>query len=62
MTQINGKWPKYMGNGLPMWDMAQYMGNDLVIWTICGKRLKYVSNDLDMSEMPKICGKQLRYV
>ena len=45
-----------------MWDMAQQVENEKVIWKICGNGLKYMSNDLDMWEMPKMCGKWLRSV
>ena len=34
------------GNGLSMWEMALR----------CGKRLKYMGNDLDMLKMTQICG------
>ena len=35
------------------------MGNDVYIWEVAEvfeKRVKYVGNDLDLREMPQICG------
>ena len=46
MTERFRKWPKYLGNGLDTWEMAQ----------VFDKRLNYVGNHLDLWEMAQICG------
>ena len=46
MTWICGKWLKYVGKIIELFDI----------------RLKYVENDLEIWEMAKIFGKWLRYM
>ena len=46
MTLICGKWLKYMGNYVYIWEMAK----------VFEKRLQYVGNDVDLWEIPQICG------
>ena len=29
MSEISGKWLKYIGNGLDMWNWLKYVGNGL---------------------------------
>ena len=59
MTQICGKWLKYVGkwlnyltNGLKMWKMTQRFG----------KFPKYLRNGLDRGDTALVCEKQLYYV
>ena len=59
MTQIRGKWLKYMWkylnyltNGLKMWKMTQRFGN----WA------KYLGNGLDTSDTAFVFEKRLYYV
>ena len=61
MTQICGKWFKYVGkspnyltNGLKMWKMTQRFGKWHNIWEMAqihGARLKYLRNGFSMLEM-----------
>ena len=59
MTQICGKWLKYVGkwlnyltNGLKMWKMTQR----------CGKWPKYLGNGLDTWDTALVFEKRLHYV
>ena len=53
------KRPKYVGNDVDLWEMAQ------ICWKMASlfdKRFKNVKNDLEILEMAKIFGKWLRYM
>ena len=53
------KRPKYLGNDVDLWEMAQ------ICWKITSffdKRLKNVESDLEIWEMAKIIGKWIRYM
>ena len=51
------KRPKYVGNNVDLWEMAQICGEMTLLFD---KRLKNVENDLEIWEMAKIFGKWLR--
>ena len=53
------KRPKYFGNDVDLWEMAQICGE---MTELFHKRLKNVKNDLEIWEMTKIFGKWLRYM
>ena len=53
------KRPKYVGNDVDLWEMAQICGE---MTELFDKRLKNVENDLEIWEMDKIFGKWLRYM
>ena len=53
------KRPKYLGNDVDLWEMAQICGE---MTELFDKLLKNVKNDLDIWEMAKIFGKWLRYM
>ena len=53
------KRPKYLGNDVDLWEMAQICGEMTYIFH---KRLKNVESDLEIWEMAKIFGKWLRYM
>ena len=60
------KRPKYLGNDVDLWEIAQICGemtNYLSNFLKCGKWLrdlgngpKYLGNDVDLWEMVQICG------
>ena len=52
MTQRFGKQLKYLGNGLDVW------GTDSVFEV----RHKYVTKDLNILNMPWICGNRIKYL
>ena len=51
------KRPKFLGNDLDLWEMAQICGEMTYLFD---KRLKNVKNDLEISKMAKIFGIWLR--
>ena len=51
------KRPKYVGNDVDLWEMAQICGE---MTSLFDKRLKNVKNDLEIWEMAKIFGNWLR--
>ena len=51
------KRPKYLGNDVDLWEMAQICGEMTYLFD---KLLKNVENDLEIWEMSKIFGKWLR--
>ena len=51
------KRPKYVGNDVDLWQMAQICGEMTYLFD---KLLKNVENDLEIWEMVKIFGKWLR--
>ena len=53
------KRPKYVGNDVDRWEMAQIC---LEMSKLFYKRIKNVENDLEIWEMAKIFGKWLRYM
>ena len=53
------KRPKYMGNDVDLWEMAQICGE---MTQLFDKRIKNVKNDLEIWEMAKIFAKWLRYM
>ena len=53
------KRPKYVGNDVDLWEMAQICGEMTYLFD---KRLKNVENDLEIWEMAKIFGKWLRCI
>ena len=53
------KRPKYVGNDVDLWEMAQICVE--MTW-LFDKRLKNGKNDLEIWEIPKIIGKWLRYM
>ena len=53
------KRPKYVGNDVDLWEMAQICAE---MSELFDKRLKNVENDLEIWEMAKINGKCLRYM
>ena len=53
------KRPKYVGNDVDLFEMAQICGE---MTSLFDKRLKNVENDLEIWEMAKIFGKWLRYM
>ena len=52
MTQRFGKWPKYLGNGLDIWGTA-------LVFEV---RHKYVAKDLNILNMPWMCGELIKYL
>ena len=53
------KRPKYLGNDVDLWEMAQIY---VEMTELFDKGLKNVENDLEIWEMAKIIGKWLRYM
>ena len=53
------KRPKYFGNDVDLWEMAQICGE---MTYLSDNRLQNVKNDLEIWEMAKICRKWLRYM
>ena len=53
------KRPKYLGNDVDLWEMAQICAEMSYLFD---KRLKNVESDLENFEMAKIIGKWLRYM
>ena len=53
------KRPKYVGNDVDLWEMAQICGE---MTSLFYKRLKNVENDLEIWKMAKIIWKWLRYM
>ena len=53
------KRPKYVGNDLDLYEMAQICGEMTYLFD---KRLKNVENDLEIFKMAKIILKWLRYM
>ena len=53
------KRPKYVGNDVDLWEMAQIYGE---MTELFDKRLTNVKNHLEIWEMAKIFGKWLRYM
>ena len=53
------KRPKYVGNDVDLWEMAQICGE---MTSLFDKWLKNVENDLEIWEMAKIIWKFLRYM
>ena len=53
------KRPKYVGNDVDLWEMAQICGKMTLLFD---NRLKNVENDLEIWEMAKIFVKWLRYI
>ena len=53
------KRPKYLGNDIDLWEMAQICGE---MTELFDKRLKNVENDVEIWEMAKIFGKWPRYM
>ena len=53
------KRPKYLGNDVDLWEIAQIFGE---MTSSFDKRLKNVESDLEIWEMSKIIGKWLRYM
>ena len=51
--------PKYLGNDLDLWEMAQICGK---MTKLFDRRFKNVESDLEIWEMAKIFGKRLRYM
>ena len=51
------KRPKYVGNDVDLWEMAQICGEMTYLFD---KRLKNVENDLEIWELAKIFGNWLR--
>ena len=51
------KRPKYVGNDVDLWEMAQICGEMTYLFD---KLLKKLENDLEIWEMAKIFGKWLR--
>ena len=51
------KRPKYLGNDVDLWEMAQICGEMTYLFD---KLLKNVENDLEIWEMAKVFGKWLR--
>ena len=70
MAKIIGKWLRYMGHSLSIWESAwlswkcpknltKNVGNDVYIWELTKvfeKRPKYLGNDVDLWEMAQRCG------
>ena len=52
MTQRFGKQLKYLGNGLDIWGTAQ----------VFQVRHKYFAKDLNILNMPWMCGKRIKYL
>ena len=52
MTQRSGKQLKYLGNGLDIWGSAY----------VFGVRHNYFEKDLNIFNMPWICGKRIKYL
>ena len=52
MTQRFGKQLKYLGNGLDIWDTAK----------VFDVRHKCVAKDLNILNMPWMCGKRIKYL
>ena len=53
------KRPKYEGNDVDLWEMAQICGE---MTSLFDKRLKNVKNDLEIWEVAIMFGKWLRYM
>ena len=53
------KRPKYLGNDVDLWEMAQIY---VEMAELFDKLLKNVESDLEIWEMTKIIGKWLRYM
>ena len=53
------KRPKYLGNDVDLWEMAQICGEMTQVFE---KWLKNVENDIEIWEMAKIFGKWLRFM
>ena len=53
------KRPKYVGNDVDLWEMAQICDEMTELYD---KLLKNVKNDFEIWEMAKIFGKWLRYM
>ena len=53
------KRPKYVGNDVDLWEMAQICGE---MTELFDKRLKNVKNDVEIWEMAKLYGKWLRHM
>ena len=53
------KRPKYVGNDVDLWEMAQICGE---MSQLFDKRLKNVKNDVEIWEIAKIFVKWLRYM
>ena len=53
------KGPKYVGNDVDLWEMAQICGKMTYLFD---KLLKNVENDLEIWEMAKVFGKWLRCI
>ena len=53
------KRPKYVGNDVDLWEIAQICGE---LTSLFDKRLKDVEYDLEIWEMANIFGKWLRYM
>ena len=72
MTQICGKWLKYVGKllnyltkGLKMWNMTQRFMKWQNIWEMAqmhGSRIKYLRNGFTILEMAYEFDKRLKYV
>ena len=65
MAKIIGKWLRYMGHSLSIWESAWLSGNVLRIWKmakICGKWRIYLRIGLSVWETAKIFGKWRRSV
>ena len=53
------KRPKYVGNDVDLWEMAQICGETTSLFD---KRLNNVNNDVEIWELAKIFGKWLRFM
>ena len=53
------KRPKYVGNDVDLWEMAQICGE---MTKLFDKLLKNVENDVEIWELAKIFGKWLRFM
>ena len=53
------KRPKYLGNDVDLWEMAQICGEMTELYD---KLFKNVKNDLEILEKAKVFGKCLRYM
>ena len=65
MTQICGKQLKYVGHGLGIGKQLKYFGNGLDAWgtaEVFEVWHKYVAKDLNISNMPYMCSKQIKYL
>ena len=57
LASVFEKRPKYLGNDVDLWEMAQICGEMTYLFD---KLLKNVENDLEIWEMSKIFGKWFR--